>query len=201
MGKSRIGAAVGRVTMPAAALAVLLLGGPAASAAPVPSPDCPTPTLTAEPTTVSPGTVVTVRGEHFSGCLTADGALGQAYLPVTIGLASGEGIEAVLTTTQTQRAGGIFASVVIPDVPDAGATVTLAAESADPVNGLVYRASVPLSYSGGSPVPTAVPAGTGGLSGSEPGGGAGWAVAAGAGVVLAAGGVIGLRRRRAGAPR
>lgn len=187
--------------MTAVALAVLLFGGPSASAAPIPSPDCPTPTLTAEPTTVSPGTVVTLRGQHFSGCLTADGALGLAYLPVTVGLASGEEIQAVLATTQTLRAGGIFVSVIIPDVPGAGTTVTLVAESSDSSNGLVYRASVPLAYSGGSPVPTAVPAGTGGLSGTEPDGGAGWAVVAGAGVVLAAGGVIGLRRRRVGAPR
>src|SRR4051812_26937632 len=84
--------------------AALLLTAPAAMAVddpPKPSASCKIPSLNAIPDTVSPGTVVTVSGQNFSGC-PAEGnpASPTAVLEVKIGIATDQKMGQVLATTQ-----------------------------------------------------------------------------------------------------
>ena len=182
------------------ALGSLLLVAPSANAAqePVPSPSCTVPVMTAIPDTVSPGTVVTVSGQNFSGC-AADGdpTPPTAVLEVKIGIATDQAMGQVLATTQTAADGSFTASVTIPAVASAGDTIALAAATQDVATGLAYAAVLPLAYSGGTVVPTAVPAGSGGLAATEVSEETNLLVlAGGAGLVLAGAGVAGLRRRK-----
>lgn len=179
----------------------LLLTAPAAMAAvPTPLPTCLIPSLTAIPDAVSPGTVVTVSGQNFSGCGAVDDPTPPtAVLEVKIGIATDQKMGTVLATTQTAADGSFTVSVTVPAVASAGDTIALAAGSEDTATGLAYAAVVPLQYSGGSAVPTAVPAGSGGLVATEESGTTGLlTVAGGAGLVLAGAGIAGLRRRRVG---
>jgi len=87
--------------------------------------------------------------------------------------------------------------VTIPAVASAGDKIALAAGTQDTSTGLAYAAVVPLLYSGGTTVPTGVPAGTGGLLNTENDTESNLlTVAGGAGLVLAGAGVAGLRRRK-----
>jgi hypothetical protein len=151
------------------------------------------------PDTVSPGSVVTVSGQNFSGC-PADGDPNPptAVLEVKIGIATDQKMGQVLATTQTAADGSFTASVTIPAVSSAGEKIALAAGSQDTATGLAYAAVVPLLYSGGTAVPTGVPAGSGGLAVAENGAQRDLlTVAGGVGLVLAGAGVAGLRRRKA----
>lgn len=181
------------------AAAALLVTAPAAGAAePVPSPTCELPSLTVVPSSVSPGTMIVVTGEHFSGCpAEGDPTEPSASLEVRVGIATDQEVGAVLGTAQTAADGSFTLSVPIPDVASAGDTIALAAASEDPLTGLAYAAVVPLTYTGGTAVPTGVPAGTGGFGASDDESGSSGAVlAGGVGVALATAGVVGLRRRR-----
>lgn len=180
------------------AAALLLTGGPAMAATPEPSPSCTPPTITVEPTTVSPGSTVLVQGYYFARCVTTDGTLGRAFLDVTVGLANGQDIDVVLGTAGTFGVGFFVSGVTIPALAGAGDTIMLGAKSVDPSNGLTYFASVPLAYSGGSATPTAVPAGTGGLGASDGDDPLALGIAGGIGLALITAGLVGLRRRRTG---
>lgn len=180
----------------------LLLTAPAsmAAAAPTPLPTCQVPVLTAIPDTVSPGTVVTVSGQNFSGCGAVDDPTPPtAVLEVQVGIATDQDMGQVLATTQTAADGSFTVSVTIPAVASAGDTIALAAASEDAATGLAYAAVLPLQYSGGSAVPTAVPAGTGGFAATEESTtGNLLTVAGGVGLVLAGAGIAGMRRRKVG---
>lgn len=182
------------------AAAALLVGAPAASAAdPVPSPTCELPSLTAVPSSVSPGTSVVITGQHFSGCPAVDNpAAPSESLEVTVGIATDQEMGTVLGTAQTAADGSFSLTVPIPDVASDGDVIALAAASEDPVTGLAYAAVIPLTYSGGSAVPTGVPAGSGGFGASdeESSGSSAMTIAGGVGLALATAGVVGLRRRR-----
>ena len=181
------------------AAAALLIGAPAASAAePVPSPSCELPSLTAVPSSVSPGTSVVITGQHFSGCPAVDNpAAPSESLEVTVGIATDQEMGTVLGTAQTAADGSFTLTVPIPDVASDGDVIALAAASEDPVTGLAYAAVIPLTYSGGTSVPTAVPAGSGGFGASDDeSGSSAMTIAGGVGLALATAGVVGLRRRR-----
>jgi hypothetical protein len=178
----------------------LLVTAPAAMAVdpPKPSASCKIPSLDAIPDTVSPGSVVTVSGQNFSGCpAEGDPNPPTAVLQVKIGIATDQKMGQVLATTQTLPDGSFTASVTIPAVASAGDKIALAAGSQDAATGLAYAAVVPLLYSGGTAVPTGVPAGTGGLAaGDNATQSTPLTVAGGAGLVLAGVGAAGLRRRK-----
>jgi LPXTG-motif cell wall-anchored protein len=178
----------------------LLLTAPAALAVdpPKPSASCKIPSLSAIPETVTPGSVVTVSGQNFSGCpAEGDPTPPTAVLQVKIGIATDQKMGQILATTQTAADGSFSTSVTIPAVASAGDKIALAAGTQDVATGLAYAAVVPLLYSGGTTVPTGVPAGTGGLLASESDTESNLlTVVGGAGLVLAGAGVAGLRRRR-----
>jgi hypothetical protein len=182
------------------AAACLLITAPAAMAVdpPKPSASCKIPSLDAIPDTVSPGTVVTVSGQNFSGCPSeGDPNPPTAVLEVKIGIATDQKMGQVLATTQTLPDGSFAASVTIPAVASAGDKIALAAGSQDAATGLAYAAVVPLLYTGSTAVPTGVPAGTGGLAAADDSTLSSLlTVAGGAGLVLAGAGVAGLRRRK-----
>ena len=82
----------------------LLITAPAAMAVdpPKPSASCKIPSLDAIPDTVSPGTVVTVSGQNFSGCpAEGDPNPPTEVLQVKIGIATDQKMGQVLATTQT----------------------------------------------------------------------------------------------------
>ena len=184
------------------AAGALLISTPAVLAAePTPAASCKVPSLSAIPDSVSPGTVVTVTGQNFSGCpAEGDPTPPTAVLEVKIGIATDQAMGQVLATTQTAADGSFTASVTIPAVASAGDRIALAAGSQDTATGLAYAAVVPLQYSGGTAVPTGVPAGTGGFAAAEESTDNNLLTIAGAaGLVLAGAGVTGLRRRKASA--
>lgn len=187
------------------AAATLLALAPAAGAAeedPIPSADCAVPTLTAIPTSVSPGTSITVSGTNFAGCAAQNDDSAPAVVnEVQVGIATDQEVGTVLATTETSvdPLGSFTVTVTIPDVPSAGDTIALAAGAEDSKTGLVYFAVLPLEYSGGSVTPTGVPAGTGGFGLSDDSDNTALTVAGGVGLALAGVGALGLRRRKASA--
>ena len=180
------------------ALALAAAAPLAASAEPVPSPDCTIPVLTAEPVVVSPGTVLTVRGEAFSGCATEDGIAPTPVIPVAVGIATDQEMSQVLAETETAADGSFTIQVTIPAVASAGDEIVLIAASADEATGLVYQGLFTLGYTaGGTGTPTAVPAGVGDLAASASDSDKGLLVGLGAaGLLLVAGGATAAVRRR-----
>lgn len=186
------------------AAAALLAVAPSAGAAeePVPAAGCVLPSLTAIPTSVSPGTSITVSGKNFAGCSAQNvDAAPSATNEVKVGVATDQNkMGTVLGTTTTGADGSFTITVVIPDVPSASDKIALVAAAADQATGLAYAAVLPLQYSGGSATPTAVPAGTGGFGLSDDdSGNMALTVAGGVGLALAGAGALGLRRRKASA--
>jgi hypothetical protein len=169
----------------------------AASAEPVPAADCSTPALSAEPIIVSPGTVLTVSGEDFSGCATVDGIPGTPVIPVEVGIYTDQKMAQVLAETQTAADGSFTVQVTIPAVASAGDKIILIAASADEATGLVYQGLLTLGYTAGGTTPTAVPAGVGDLAASASDSDKGLLVGIGAaGLLLVAGGATAAVRRR-----
>lgn len=204
LSKTRTAAKRGAAVIGIAAAALLTVA-PAAGAAedPVPAADCALPSLTAIPTSVSPGTSITVSGKNFAGCPAQNDQSAPAVVnQVQIGIATDQKVGTVLATAETavDPLGSFTVTVTIPDVPSAGGTIALAAGAADSKTGLKYFAVLPLQYSGGSVTPTGVPAGTGGfgVSGDDSGSTA-LTVAGGVGLALAGAGALGLRRRKVSA--
>ncbi|MBM9466847.1 hypothetical protein [Nakamurella leprariae] len=201
--------ALSRATVVAAGAALALtVGGGVATAAPTPtpSPDCKVPNLTANVTSVSPGTSVTLNGQNFSGCAALDNPATpspQNEFAVGIGTADQDGI--VLATGTTAADGTFSVTVTIPAVPAEDVkegTIVLAAVSADPVTTLNYTFALPVAYSSGAAAaPTAVPAGSGGAAGTDSGEQVALLAAGAAGLGLLAAGAVSLSRRRAAGQR
>ena len=209
-----------------AAAAVSLAGATAASAAPAkPSADCKVPVFSVSQTTAMPGTEITVSGKNFSGC-SAQGnpAKPTPVLTVKVGVATAAKVQEVLATTKTDATGSFSVKVTVPAVPAGGKSkIALAAAAVDPVTTLTYYgfaavtySTAPTSTSSPAPtssnpaapttpstssvdVPTAVPAGTGGLAApTSPAQLATELGVGGAGLALLTIGGFGLVRRRAG---
>lgn len=188
--------------------AVLPVAANAATTVPKPSASCKTPVFSVSPLQASPGSKVTVSGVNFSGCAAqGNKAKPTPVLTVQIGVQSAAKMGKLLATTKTSPSGSFSVQVTVPALSAAGVPkLELAAAAQDPATGLTYAGVAVLAYSTpstaptqapGGGIPTAVPAGSGGLAGStsdstrlgQDG------LAAGGIALLVAGGV-GLARRR-----
>lgn len=157
----------------------------ASAAAPVkPSPDCKIPVFSVSQTSAVPGSEITVTGKNFSGCAAqGNPAKPTAVLSVKVGVVTAAKVQEVLATTKTDAAGGFSVKVTVPSVPAGGEPkIALAAVAEDPVTTLTYYGTASITYSKPAPssttptpasseptsssvdVPTAVPAGSGGLA-------------------------------------
>jgi hypothetical protein len=146
-----------------------------ATTVPKPSASCKTPVFSVSPMKASPGTKVTVSGVNFSGC-TAQGnkAKPTPVLTVRVGVESASKMGKLLATTRTSASGSFKVQVTVPSLSAAGVPkLGLAAAAKDPATGLTYAGVAVLAYSTpgatsapGGGVPTAVPAGSGGLAAS-----------------------------------
>ncbi len=222
----RVPGVVGAVLAGGGALALVGLMPAAASAAaapPKPSASCKVPVLSVTPLTVTPGSKVMVSGVNFSGC-PAQGSKAKPtpVLTVKIAVVSAAKTGKVLATTTTSRTGVFSVRVTVPALPSGGVPkLALVAQSRDAATGLDYVGLAVLAYksvaktpapvaapvkhitpvapapSGGGGVPTAVPAGSGGLAAAtSPVTRDAELALGGAGLVLLAAGGVGLGRRR-----
>ncbi len=179
--------------------------------------------LSVTPLTVTPGSKVMVSGVNFSGC-PAQGSKAKPTPVLTVKIAVVDAAKTgkVLATTTTSRTGVFSVSVTVPALPSGGVPkLALVAQAKDPATGLDYVGLAVLAYksvaktpapvaapvkhitpvtpapSGGGGVPTAVPAGSGGLAAAtSPATRDAELVLGGAGLVLLAAGGVGLGRRR-----
>ncbi|MBM9475061.1 hypothetical protein JL107_01250 [Nakamurella flavida] len=154
--------------------------------------------MTAVPTDLAPGTVVTVSGQNFSGCATTDGTAPTPEIPVKVGVLTAEDeMGDLLAETTTAADGSFTVQITIPAVSTAEDQIAIGAQSEDPATGLVYFFALPLSYTGPTATPTAVPAGVGDLAASASDGEKGMLIGLGAaGFLLVAGGATVAVRRR-----
>lgn len=227
MVQSRLLRSVAVAAVAAAVSLVGVTSASASAPAPVkPTASCKVPILSVSSTTAMPGSKITVSGKNFSGCSAqGNSAKPTAVLTVKVGVLTAAKVKEVLATTKTTAAGSFSVEVTVPSVAAGGEPkIALAAESIDPVTKLAYAGFATVVYSKPTPtsaaptpstpatstatpeptstssvdVPTAVPAGTGGLGApttpaqlaAELGLGA-------AGIALVAAGSIGAVRRRA----
>jgi len=193
-----------------ALVGVLPVAANAATTVPKPSASCKTPVFSVSPLRASPGSKVTVSGVNFSGCAAqGNTAKPTPVLTVQVGVEAASKMGKLLATTKTSASGSFSVQVTVPALSAAGVPkLELAAAAKDPVTGLTYVGVAVLAYSTpsatptptapGGGVPTAVPAGSGGLAGSTSDNTrlAQEGLAAGGIALLVAGGV-GFGRRRA----
>ena len=192
------------------------------------SPACKVPAMTLSSTTAAPGTKITVSGKNFSGCTVAGStAKATPVLTVKVGVLTAAKVQDLLATTKTQD-GSFSVQITVPKVSAGGEPkIAVAAVSEDPATKLVYHATQTITYktatttsaaptptasspaptsasastaasSSSQDVPTAVPAGSGGMGGTT--GTTQIAVELGlgaAGVALLGAGGISVARRRA----
>jgi len=164
-----------------ALVGVLPVAANAATTAPKPSASCKVPVFSVSPLRASPGTKVTVSGVNFSGCAAqGNKAKPTPVLTVQVGVQSASKMGKLLATTKTSASGSFSVQVTVPALSAAGVPkLELAAAAKDPATGLVYAGVAVLAYStpsatptpsatggSGGGVPTAVPAGSGGLAAS-----------------------------------
>jgi len=227
VGKSSL--VVRSIAVTGAAVAVTMLGAISASAAPAvpkPSASCKVPVFSVSATKAMPGSKITVSGKNFSGCAAqGNSAKPTAVLPVKVGVLTAAKVKDVLATTKTSADGSFSVEVTIPSVSAGGQPkIALAAESIDPVTKLTYAGlatvvySTPAAPTTAAPttaqsattlaptatstqdIPTAVPAGSGGLSAPNTPARTGLEIGlvGGGTLLLAAGGITLIRRRSAG---
>ncbi len=227
VGKSSL--VVRSIAVTGAAVAVTMLGTISASAAPAvpkPSASCKVPVFSVSATKAMPGSKITVSGKNFSGCAAqGNSAKPTAVLPVKVGVLTAAKVKDVLATTKTSADGSFSVEVTIPSVSAGGQPkIALAAESIDPVTKLTYAGlatvvySTPAAPTTAAPttaqsattlaptatstqdIPTAVPAGSGGLSAPNTPARTGLEIGlvGGGTLLLAAGGITLIRRRSAG---
>ena len=227
VGKSSL--VVRSIAVIGAAVAVTMLGTISASAAPAvpkPSASCKVPVFSVSATKAMPGSKITVSGKNFSGCAAqGNSAKPTAVLPVKVGVLTAAKVKDVLATTKTSADGSFSVEVTIPSVSAGGQPkIALAAESIDPVTKLTYAGlatvvySTPAAPTTAAPttaqsattlaptatstqdIPTAVPAGSGGLSAPNTPARTGLEIGlvGGGTLLLAAGGITLIRRRSAG---
>ena len=169
--------------------------------------------LTVSQASVKAGSRITVSGKNFSGC-TVQGTSTKPtpVLPVKVGVVNAAKQTKVLATTKTSSDGSFSVKVTIPSISTEGkGKIAVIAASMDPATKLDYAGVRAIAYQAGTPtsppakpsmpsqVPTAVPAGSGGLG--TPSTPARYGVELGlgaAGVALLAMGALGLKRRRTG---
>jgi len=227
VGKSSL--VVRSIAVTGAAVAVTMLGTISASAAPAvpkPSASCKVPVFSVSATKAMPGSKITVSGKNFSGCAAqGNSAKPTAVLPVKVAVLTAAKVKDVLATTKTSADGSFSVEVTIPSVSAGGQPkIALAAESIDPVTKLTYAGlatvvySTPAAPTTAAPttaqsattlaptatstqdIPTAVPAGSGGLSAPNTPARTGLEIGlvGGGTLLLAAGGITLIRRRSAG---
>ena len=185
-----------------ALVGVLPVAANAATTVPKPSASCKVPVFSVSPLKAAPGTTVTVSGKNFSGCAAqGNTAKPTPVLTVQVGVESASKMGKLLATTKTTASGSFSVQVTVPALSAAGVPkLELAAAAKDPATGLTYAGVAVLAYStaSGGGVPTAVPAGSGGLAAST---GSSTRLAqdglAAAGLALVVAGGVGFGRRRA----